>query len=220
MPTARSSPHASTAAWWNSAPPASRKPPLRPAAPPAIGPASSPTTLAPASSPEPPSPTTQRSASTSPASSGGFAQSAGSPHTGAATASVTRGILNGDSPSYGGEHADRAASLPVGVPAGRAGRRRGAARDRRRSRARHAARRLPRRDLPDADPGRRRDGLVQPRPARDSPARRVRAEPLAAPRRAALHGQRRPRVRRRGRGLRGPEPAGRLDHAGDPRRLR
>ena len=50
MPTARSSPQAATAAWWNSAPPASRKPPLRPAAPPAIGPASIPTTVAPASS--------------------------------------------------------------------------------------------------------------------------------------------------------------------------
>src|SRR5215212_12263694 len=96
MPTARSSPHASTAAWWNSAPPASRKPPLRPAAPPAIGPASIPTTLAPASSaaptaasPEPPSPTTHTSAATEPSSGGGFSHSPGSPQTGTSSAACT-----------------------------------------------------------------------------------------------------------------------------------
>src|SRR5215217_2651007 len=97
MPTARSSPQASTAAWWNSAPPASRKPPLRPAAPPAIGPASIPTTLAPASSaaptaasPEPPSPTTHTSAATEPSSGGGFSHAVGSPQTGNAAAVMAR----------------------------------------------------------------------------------------------------------------------------------
>src|SRR5215207_2165883 len=103
MPTARSSPHAATASWWNSAPPASRKPPLRPAAPPATGPASTPTTLAPAASaeptaasPEPPRPMTQTSAETSPRNGAGFSAPAGSPQTGVcAGAGMARDAIHG-----------------------------------------------------------------------------------------------------------------------------
>src|ERR671914_368857 len=115
MPTARSSPHASTAAWWNSAPPASRKPPLRPAAPPATGPASMPTTVAPtssaaptAASPEPPSPTTQTSARTLPASGGGLSHAAGSPHTG-----ITAAVKAADGKRHGRTAVSAAPVLPV-----------------------------------------------------------------------------------------------------------
>src|SRR4051794_27447070 len=74
------------------------RPPLRPAAPPPIGPASMPTTLAPASSrasiaasPEPPSPTTQTSARTSPSSGGGLFAAAGSPQSGTAMGRILPG---------------------------------------------------------------------------------------------------------------------------------
>ena len=97
-----------------------------------------------------------------------------------------------------------------------------AARARRRPRPGHAAGRLPRRASSRCrSTGVPRDGLVQPRPARGRAARRVpRLAARCAARARRFTVTRRPRVRRRRRGLRRPAPAGRLDHAGDARRLR
>src|SRR5581483_12412156 len=95
MAAARSRPSRATARWEKSGSPASRKPPLRPAAPDPTVPASSPTTDRPSRNasatalrPDPPRPTTQTSAATGASSPGGGRVVAAVPQTGSAVDDV------------------------------------------------------------------------------------------------------------------------------------
>ena len=208
---------------------------MRPAAPPATGPASMPTTLAPASStaptaasPEPPSPTTQTSAVASPSSAAGFSHAAGSPHTGVAAATVTRGMLPDDRGAVRPGRPSRFARACRPSRRRRAGSSRRPRRPASRGCSRSAPTSSPARCSPPTAPG------IFPMPLTG-----VRELPWFSPdpRGVVPLGDFRPSrsLRRSARrftvtadaafgaviaGCADPRPAGRLDHARDPRRIR